>query len=170
MLSILIKLIMRITIKGNTQKNYDVFNWQVRRSPEYSPVIYMTDNVSRQPTTEDPFIQLTIYFLFDFSFTGTITIYQPRPIAELSYYRPQRSWAKVIFSEACVKNSVHWGGGGVGLVPGGSGPGRSPIFHGSPNFRGGLQFGGGGCLQIFKFPRYGSWAAGTHPTGMHSCL
>ena len=25
-------------------------------------------------------------------------------------YRPQRSWAKVIFSEACVKNSVHGGG------------------------------------------------------------
>ena len=24
-----------------------------------------------------------------------------------SYYRPQRSWGKVIFSEACVKNSVH---------------------------------------------------------------
>ena len=27
------------------------------------------------------------------------------------YYRPQRSWAKVIFSQACVKNSVHRGGG-----------------------------------------------------------
>ena len=26
------------------------------------------------------------------------------------YYRPQRSWGKVIFSEACVKNSVHGGG------------------------------------------------------------
>ena len=26
------------------------------------------------------------------------------------YYRPQRSWAKVIFSQACVKNSVHRGG------------------------------------------------------------
>ena len=29
----------------------------------------------------------------------------------LFYYRPQRSWAKVIFSQACVKNSVHGGGG-----------------------------------------------------------
>ena len=28
-----------------------------------------------------------------------------------SYYRPQRSWGKVIFSEACVKNSVRLGGG-----------------------------------------------------------
>ena len=27
-------------------------------------------------------------------------------------YRPQRSWAKVIFSQACVQNSVHGGGGG----------------------------------------------------------
>ena len=26
------------------------------------------------------------------------------------FYRPQRSWGKVIFSEACVKNSVHSGG------------------------------------------------------------
>ena len=25
------------------------------------------------------------------------------------FYRPQRSWGKVIFSEACVKNSVHRG-------------------------------------------------------------
>ena len=30
-------------------------------------------------------------------------------------YRPQRSWAKVIFSQACVKNSVHRGGEGVCL-------------------------------------------------------
>ena len=31
-----------------------------------------------------------------------------------SFYRPQRSWAKVIFSQVCVKNSVH-GGEGVCL-------------------------------------------------------
>ena len=36
------------------------------------------------------------------------------------YYRPQRSWGKVIFSEACVKNSVHRGGACVaGGVRGG---------------------------------------------------
>ena len=29
----------------------------------------------------------------------------------LGFYRPQRSWGKVIFSEVCVKNSVHGGGG-----------------------------------------------------------
>ena len=27
------------------------------------------------------------------------------------FYRPQRSWGKVIFSEECLKNSVHRGGG-----------------------------------------------------------
>ena len=29
----------------------------------------------------------------------------------LDLLRPQRSWAKVIFSQACIKNSVHRGGG-----------------------------------------------------------
>ena len=28
----------------------------------------------------------------------------------INFYRPQRSWGKVIFSVACVKNSVHSGG------------------------------------------------------------
>ena len=28
----------------------------------------------------------------------------------INFYRPQRSWGKVIFSVACVKNSVHRGG------------------------------------------------------------
>ena len=55
-----------------------------------------------------------------------------------NYYRPQRSWAKVIFSEACVKNSVH---GGVWSRPG------SPNFWGVSNFSGGFQFFGG--LQFF---------------------
>ena len=29
----------------------------------------------------------------------------------INYYRPQRSCGKVMFSQACVKNSVHGGGG-----------------------------------------------------------
>ena len=33
------------------------------------------------------------------------------PTGMLSCYRPQRSWSKVIFSEVCVYNSVHRGGG-----------------------------------------------------------
>ena len=44
-------------------------------------------------------------------------------------YRLQQSWAKVIFSQACVKNSVHSGGGCLpqcmlGYTP--PGPGRTP--------------------------------------------
>ena len=29
----------------------------------------------------------------------------------INIYRPQRSWGKVIFSQVCVKNSVHMEGG-----------------------------------------------------------
>ena len=36
------------------------------------------------------------------------------------HYHPQRNWGKVIFSEACLKNSVHRGrGGSSGPHPGG---------------------------------------------------
>ena len=31
------------------------------------------------------------------------------PTGMHSFYRPQRSWGKVIFSEVCVKNSIHRG-------------------------------------------------------------
>ena len=31
-------------------------------------------------------------------------------LSHFDFYRPQRSWGKVIFSEVCVKNSVHKGG------------------------------------------------------------
>ena len=68
-------------------------------------------------------------------------------------YRPQRSWGKVIFSQACVCPQ-----GGVW-----SGPGRVS------NFLGGLQFFGG--LQIFFFfffsisfpPKKSFWDAPTPP-------
>ena len=43
--------------------------------------------------------------------SGTPTALVPRTICHCWYYRPQRSWAKVILSQACVKNSVHRGGG-----------------------------------------------------------
>ena len=53
--------------------------------------------------------------------------------ARLCFYRPQRSWAKVIFSQACVKNSVHRGGRGclpqctLGYPPGSRHPPRADI-------------------------------------------
>ena len=50
----------------------------------------------------------------------------------------------------------------------------SPIFRvggGVSNFRGVSNFSGG-CLEFFGggSPEYGQRSAGTHPTGMHSCL
>ena len=47
-------------------------------------------------------------------------------------YRPQRSWAKVIFSEMCVKNSVHSGGGVSASVHAGiHPPGADPPIPGA---------------------------------------
>ena len=57
------------------------------------------------------------------------------------YYRPQRSWGKVIFSEACVKNSVH-GGGGACVVGGMHGRGG---MHGKGGMCGGVC-GRGACM------------------------
>ena len=53
---------------------------------------------------------------------------------ERRYYRPQRSWGKVIFSEACVKNSVHGGGRawqGGAWWGGGSVCGRGHVWWGA---------------------------------------
>ena len=50
-------------------------------------------------------IDFFVNFVFLFS-TFFITFH----LSHLNYYRPQRSWGKVIFSETCVKNSVHRGG------------------------------------------------------------
>ena len=77
------------------------------------------------------------------------------------FYRPQRSCGKVIFSEACVKNSVHMGGGGrlpqwmLGYTTphplGRHRPGRQPPGQTPPG-------------------QTATSADGTHPTGMHSCF
>ena len=84
------------------------------------------------------------------------------------YYRPQRSWGKVIFSQAC--DSVHrggaWSGGvgawsrGVGLVQGCvSGPGGVPGLGGCAWSRGCLVPGGawswGVCMVLG-----GTWSGG----------
>ena len=65
------------------------------------------------------------------------------------FYRPQRSWGKVIYSVACVKNSVHSGDGGS-------------TWAGTPP----RQVHPPGAVHA---GRYGQQAGGTHPTGMHSC-
>ena len=71
-----------------------------------------------------------------------------------SCYRPQRSWCKVIFSEACVKNSVHRSGGSSQTPPAADTPQEQ-----APPLPSAMHAG-----------RYGQQAGGTHPTGMHTCL
>ena len=56
-------------------------------------------------------------------------------------YRPQRSWGKVIFSEACVNNSVH--GGGRAWLPGGA---CMVLFGGACV----VLFSGGACVVLFS--------------------
>ena len=75
------------------------------------------------------------------------------------YYHPQRSWAKVIFSEACVNNSVHRGvclracWGTRSRPP----PGNRHPPEQTPPF-------------AVHAGRYGQQAGGTHPTGVHTCV
>ena len=103
------------------------------------------------------------------------------------YYRPQRSWAKVIFSQACVCPR----GGGVCLSacwdippgtrtpreqtdPGPEPPQTRPPPPGAdtppdqtPQSR---HPPGPDPPPGKQTPAYGQRATGTHPTGMHSCL
>ena len=95
---------------------------------------------------------------------------------------------KVIFSQACVKNSVHGGrGGGIpaclagfqaphpGGCLGGSGQGGLQAHTwGVPGPGGsaprGLPGPGWGEVGCGDPPGTATAAGGTHPTGMHSCL
>ena len=89
------------------------------------------------------------------------------------FYRPQRSWAKVISLQAsvCPRGVWNFWGGGEFLQFFGGGE-VSEIFggRGSP-ILGGLKFSVGvwnfllGCTPP---PWDGQCTAGTHPTGMHS--
>ena len=88
-------------------------------------------------------------------------------------------WGKVIFSVACVKNSVHRGGGVPGQVhpqgrftpqagtlppPGTVHP--HPQAGTPPPHPSGQVHPPPGAVHAGK---YGQQAGGTHPTGMHSC-
>ena len=74
------------------------------------------------------------------------------------YYRPQRSWGKVIFSQACVILFT----GGVCMVLGVGG-----AWSGGCMVPGGYLVRGGAWWR--PPPRDGYCSGGTHPTGMHSC-
>ena len=92
-------------------------------------------------------------------------------------------WGKVIFSEACVENSVHKGGGGalpqcmLGYPPGSRHPpgGRHPPPPGadSPRSRHPQEQNHPGAEPhpgAEHAGRYGQGAGGTHPTRIQSCL
>ena len=79
----------------------------------------------------------------------------------VSYYRPQRSCRKVMYSQVCVKNSVH--GGGWGCLPQCMlGYIHSPISGQTPPL---------GRHPLGRHPpgQTATAADGMHPTGMHSC-
>ena len=89
------------------------------------------------------------------------------------YYRPQRSWGKVIFSQASVILST----GGLS-APRGVWSRRS-LLPGEVPGPGGLLLGGwlpgpGRCLVrgclVETPPRTATAVRDTHPTGMHSCF
>ena len=70
-------------------------------------------------------------FEIPFRFILPLTIcFQKCFLYYLCFYRSQRSWGKVIFSVACVKNSVHEGGvpGQVHLPWSGTPPGRYTLW------------------------------------------
>ena len=75
-------------------------------------------------------------------------------------YRPQTKFAKVMFLQVsvCPRGGRVWllrGAGCAWLVRGG-------VCMVAP--------GGGACVGYDEIRRYGQWAGGTHPTGMHSCF
>ena len=78
------------------------------------------------------------------------------------YYRPQRSWGKVIFSQASV---ILLTGGGVCSREVSAPEG---LLLGGCLLRGGSV--PGGVCAWWRPPGTATAAGGTHPTGMHSCL
>ena len=72
-----------------------------------------------------------------------------------SYYHPQRSWDKVIFSEACVKNSVHRGGCAW----------QGGMCGGHAWKGGGMHVRG--CVWWGAYMAGGAWQGDVHGGGMH---
>ena len=110
-------------------------------------------------------VTITTYFTFSLLYLLFFCIY---------IYRPQQSWGKVIFSVACVKNSVHKGGGSTwagtprqvhpsaGTPQAGTPPGRYTPQAGTP-------------LGRYTPDRYTPWAGnlpglpGRHPPLSSAC-
>ena len=101
---------------------------------------------------------------------------------KVHFYRPQRSCGQVIFSQACVRNSVHRAGGVCLSVcwdthlpgrcpPGWHPPGQTPscpVHAGIHPLPSECWDTPPTCPVLARIDR-GTAADGTHPTGMHSC-
>ena len=91
----------------------------------------------------------------------------------LIFYRPQRSCGKVIFSQACVKNSVHSGGGGSTSVHAGIHPrGQTPPWADTPQADTPLDRHPPGRHPPGQTTpqQTATVVDGTQLTGMHNCL
>ena len=106
--------------------------------------------------------QLTLTLAFKWAFTLN------EGECESEFLPPANEvWGKVIFSQACVKNSVHKGGA---WSQGGSAPGGCLVLGGSAPrgvcSQGVFSRGGAGGDP----PGMATAAGGKHHTGMHSCF
>ena len=98
----------------------------------------------------------------------------PKGHAPTYYYRPQRSWGKVMFSQACV---ILFTGGGVCLSacwdttpPGADTPQSKPPGADTPQSRHTPPGADTPPPGAEHAGRYGQRAGGTHLTGMQSCF
>ena len=72
----------------------------------------MVTDVKRPKSFNEPLHIFTSPMAYSSSPSPTrlAKVYKSTAVVISYYYRPQRSWGKVIFSEVCVKYSVHGGG------------------------------------------------------------
>ena len=85
----------------------------------------MVTDVKRPKSFNEPLHIFTSPMAYSSSPSPTrlAKVYKSTAVVISYYYRPQRSWGKVIFSEVCVKYSVH--GGGACMAGGMRGRGRA---------------------------------------------
>ena len=108
--------------------------------------------------------------LKDFKFRISADTFFQVKLVMYYFYRPQRSWGKVIFSEAFVKNPVHGGGGwrvgGHALVWQGDVHGRGACMAGGVHGRGyvwgGHVWQGGHAVAGGIHGRGCVWQGGMH--------
>ena len=95
------------------------------------------------------------------------------------FYRPQRSWAKVMFLQASVILSTGEGGVYLSGCWDTTSPEQTPPWEQTPHLGAdtppgadtpGTDTPGTDTPPHKETPAYGQRTAGTHPTGMHSCL